>query len=699
MTREPPDIAPDPHTPGSAEAPVRGMRVLKAIEAMLTRADAWIERYVPATHNPLTQAGAIANTMLLVATVTGVLLLLWYVPSVQRAYASVAAMEAQPLGGGLVRALHRYSSDACVFFVVVHGLRIFMERRFTGARWLAWVTGILATLLLWSVGWTGYWLVWDQAGQLTATESARFLDALPIFIEPLARSFLTDASINSLLFLLVFFFHMLVPIALGVVLGLHISRVSRSRFLTTPPMTLWCTASLLVLSIAWPAGLHEAAAMGSVPRELVVDAWYLLPLWISGHLSTGALWSLTLGGLIAFVGVPWWMRAGRQRPSAVDEARCNACQQCITDCPYSAISLVPRTDGRAHLGRALVDPALCVGCGICAGSCDSSAIAIPWIEQQRLRLKVDGWAKEAARGEGPDRLLYACAEAAGGTFEVGGSGFTALAPGYRVIQVPCAGWVHALSVERALRKGFRHVTIAACPPEACRYREGTQWTQERMGGQREPGLRLDRVPADAVQILTHGRGRSAALIRDLHHRGDPSAPRTRHRWKALAAGALLATTSALIVGVASHVPLSVPGVPQGAALVVSFKHAASIAETCRQRSDEELESLPYHMRRRDVCERRRPPVSLMLEANGVVLDRRTIHPTGLWGDGFSLALLRFELEAGEHTVRVRLTEGEADSPWRWEDQRTLRLEAGTRTVVLFEAETGFTWHIPSQGDP
>ena len=87
----------------------------------------------------------------------------WYRPSVHQAYASVAATVG-PWAAGLMRSLHRYSSDAAMFFALVHALRLFFERRFTGPRWLAWVTGIVGLGVLWFVGWTGYWLVWDLRG-------------------------------------------------------------------------------------------------------------------------------------------------------------------------------------------------------------------------------------------------------------------------------------------------------------------------------------------------------------------------------------------------------------------------------------------------------------------------------------------------------------------------------------------------------
>ncbi len=127
------------------EPPVRGETVLAAIDRGFAFADRWIGRVVPARWNPLAHTGAIASVALMVAVVTGIPLLFWYVPSVHQAHAS---LEHMGLAGRLVRSLHRYSSDLCMMFAALHALRLFAARRFAGARWLAWMTGVLAVALL-----------------------------------------------------------------------------------------------------------------------------------------------------------------------------------------------------------------------------------------------------------------------------------------------------------------------------------------------------------------------------------------------------------------------------------------------------------------------------------------------------------------------------------------------------------------------
>ena len=69
-----------------------------------------------------------------------------------------------------------------------HGAE-FVTGRYRGARWFSWFTGIPLLWLVFPLGITGYWLVWDQLAQYVAIASSELLDVLPIFGDPMARNF------------------------------------------------------------------------------------------------------------------------------------------------------------------------------------------------------------------------------------------------------------------------------------------------------------------------------------------------------------------------------------------------------------------------------------------------------------------------------------------------------------------------------
>lgn len=634
------------------EPPIVLERPLRGLDALLQRIESGVAAVLPESLNPLAQTGAIANTTLIVAVVSGVVLLAWYSSSVHSAHASMDTMGAV---GQFVRALHRYSSDACMCFVLLHAIQIFAQRRFGGARWLAWVTGAMLVATLWLVGWLGYWLTWDERARQVALGTARVLDPLPLFADPLSRSFLTDDTVGSLLFFIVFFFHMLIPLAMGIALWLHITRLSRPHYLTSKRMTPWVLGTLAALSL-FGADLASPARMAVTPRGFRLDAWYLAPMWLTDRLGAGALWALLLVGAVVAYSIPWALSRGRAEPARVIEEKCNACERCVADCPYDAIRMMPRKDESECGLVATIDPSKCLGCGICAGSCDSAGIGLPWFDVVEKRHALD-----RDLGEEKKPVAFVCAESARPNL-----------PGWRVVVVPCAGWVHALTVQRVLRHGAEQALVVGCGPGACTYREGSKWAHERMEGRRAP-------------MLEQPSTSNASVVERFRHQTRATTRRT-----SLLAGIAIAAVACLFVWAGSRVRYALPASDEPQ-LIASFKHPGLAAETCRDLTEEEKRKTPPHMRPPKICERKRVAVRMRVSIDDVVVIERAYAPSGIWSDGNSLALERLPVSAGPHRVRIELGDT-PDAMWSHTDEHVLSFEPRTAHVVRFDKVEGFTWN-------
>lgn len=703
------------------EPTVRGEGLLRLGERAFLALDRLVARLIPReSWNPFARTGAIAMTTFLVASVTGVLLLLWYRASVNSAYDSVAAMGAQPFPAGLVRALHRYSSDACLFFATIHVLQVLFQRRFTGARWLAWVTGFLLMFMLWVVGWLGYWLIWDEQGQMVATASAEMLDVLPVFVDPLSRSFLVDEQVNSLLFFMVFFVHMLLPLGMGVLLWLHLVRVSRPRFLTDRMLTIWVLGSLLAVSLLLPPDLPGPARMGREPDSFTMDAWYLMPLTVAQRMSVGASWAVLIVVGMVGISVPWSLskRGQRRAPPAVDvPERCTACENCFHDCPYGAISMVPRTAGEMTIAtQAQVDPARCVGCGICNASCDTMGVGLPELPVSDARAQVRQWG-EAARAAGREEwLLVGCGTSAAAGLEVRATdGSCAALPGWRVMPAPCAGWLHATVAEMALRRGLQGVAVVACGPGECHFREGVRATEERITGARAPAVDGERSDPRRIEVLRLDRTRGKDLPRELaafqsrvraldgagatHGAAANGAAPSRRRIPrpvSLLGGVALAAVLTGVTWAGSSLTWhsAIPDTPR---LFLSFKHPGQFVEESPEISAEELANRPVHMRPVQSMARHRAPVRVRVDVDGVTVLERSYPPRGLWGDGNSIAVEPIEVAEGKHRVEVFLADGPppaAGAPEEWTHRADAELDFAPRDrrVVEFGREHGFRFH-------
>src|SRR5512135_152262 len=112
--------------------------------------------------------GTVAAALLLLLVLSGLPLLFLYVPSVERAYASVKDIEYVVSFGSWVRSVHRLSAHLMVVAVVLHLARVF----FTGAykngagqgqrREWNWVIGVAMLLTTLFLSFTRCLLRWDQ---------------------------------------------------------------------------------------------------------------------------------------------------------------------------------------------------------------------------------------------------------------------------------------------------------------------------------------------------------------------------------------------------------------------------------------------------------------------------------------------------------------------------------------------------------
>lgn len=696
----------DPNSPPVWNPPVevRGGAALRTVEFGGHALDRLVHRFLPPGLNPLSQLGAVANTCFLIALVSGILLLFWYSPSVHQAWASLEAMRANSFLGSLARSVHRYSSDACVLFILLHAARMFFARRFTGPRWLAWATGVGLLALVWGIGWSGYWLVWDVRAQHAALGTAKFIDQFPLLTEPLSRSFLTNESVPSLLFFVIFFTHMLGPLAVGIGLWIHLQRVNRSKLFTGRTLTLWITGSLIFLSMLVPATSGPAADMLVKAERFSLDWWYLWPLTLTDRLGGGLLWLIFLGTGLVTMSVPWWLARRREvtpvipltveapapvPAAAVDLPRCFGCTLCAKDCPFNAITMVPRGDGRKFSVQSSVDPDLCVACGVCAGACDSEAINLPFFSSRDVGPALQQWIREdAALGQSPMVALL-CAESAGGALAVDGAGRCPELPGYRIAQVPCVGWISAGLLERLLQAGATDVLVCGCADGDPNCREGIQWFRQRLAGEREPAFDPRKADPARVHFVQFDAARPAAFVAAANALRAGSLPTPNPapaRAKQVFGAALLATVLGLLTWLGTVLPYRTQHDTQPT-LVVSFNHGGQRVGQQSFTKEEAAKRLP-HMRNQVNLTRERVPVRLRVTVDGTVLHEHAYPAKGLSHDGPSLALERFPITPGTHDIMVALDDtGDGAFAHVWQGRQ--EFTAGRNRLILFETKSGF----------
>lgn len=466
------------------------LRVLRFADSAFNRLYTW--RY-----NPLYQSGTIAVAMLAVLIITGVWLLLFY--RIGAPWASVDAITRNLWTGNWVRGVHRYASDAALIAAVIHLFRMFGQGRAWGPRAIAWISGgvLLAVLLV--SAWTGFVMVWDTFGYQLAVAGGRMIDALPFFSEPVGRIFVGERPVPSAFFFLNLFLHVALPLGMGLILWIHVSRIARPTLLP-PKVLLWGSIALCTLiAVVWPLQMAPEADPFHLPSTAPADWWFGFWLPVTARVQEWFLWVVIVVVVALFLLAPKFSRPvpGDRAPSAVDKQLCTECGQCVVDCPYEAITLVERDDDRPSL-VAQVDPTRCVSCGICAGSCSPMGIGPPTRTGRNQLERTRAFMRTHETSSGKVVVL-------GCRYGAGAFSDRIVAAGADFQEMDCAGNLHSSVVEFLIRGGAGGVLVLSCPPRDCRNREGPGWSTQRLYHGREAELK-PRVDRDYLRVAYAGAG-------------------------------------------------------------------------------------------------------------------------------------------------------------------------------------------------
>jgi quinol-cytochrome oxidoreductase complex cytochrome b subunit len=130
--------------------------------------------------------GTSSAILFAILTVTGVVLMFLYVPSVERAYASVKDIEYAVAYGWFLRGLHRIGAHVMVFVVFFHMIRVFLTGGYKNGvaanqnRPINWIIGVVLLLSTLLLSFTGYLLPWDQLAFWAITVGTNIALAAPL---------------------------------------------------------------------------------------------------------------------------------------------------------------------------------------------------------------------------------------------------------------------------------------------------------------------------------------------------------------------------------------------------------------------------------------------------------------------------------------------------------------------------------------
>jgi quinol-cytochrome oxidoreductase complex cytochrome b subunit len=178
--------------------------------------------------------GTVSAALLLLLVVSGLPLLFLYIPSVERAYASVKDIEFVVTFGSWIRAVHRISAHLMVAAVFLHMVRVFLTGAYKNGvgrsqrrewNWVLGVAMLLATLFL---SFTGYLLPWDQLAYWAVTVGTNIASSVPAIGPTIRELLIGGRAIEQPTLIRFYVLHVLfLPMVVGFLFAYHMWRIRK----------------------------------------------------------------------------------------------------------------------------------------------------------------------------------------------------------------------------------------------------------------------------------------------------------------------------------------------------------------------------------------------------------------------------------------------------------------------------------------
>ncbi|MGK7345948.1 MAG: cytochrome b [Candidatus Nitrospinota bacterium M3_3B_026] len=190
--------------------------------------DEVFEKIVPAHLNFWSCFGGISFFLFISQAVTGMLLMVYYQPTIDQAHASVARIMNEVPFGWLIRGIHAWGANLMIVTILIHMTKIYISGIYKAPRELNWVVGATLFMLTLGLAFTGYLLPWTQLAYWATVVGTETPAAIPYIGEGLRFLMRGGEEIGQVTLTRFFAAHvMILPAVTGLVVVLHLAQIRR----------------------------------------------------------------------------------------------------------------------------------------------------------------------------------------------------------------------------------------------------------------------------------------------------------------------------------------------------------------------------------------------------------------------------------------------------------------------------------------
>jgi quinol-cytochrome oxidoreductase complex cytochrome b subunit len=178
--------------------------------------------------------GTLCFGAFLILVVTGILLMLYYHPSVPQAYTDMKDLQFVVSAGVFLRNLHRWSAHTMVLLVFAHMFKVFYRGAYRKPREFNWVVGVVLMIVTLLLSYTGYLLPWDQLAYWAITVGSNIMSAVPILGQKIRFLMLGGNTVNANALLRFYVLHcVILPLTAFLFIAIHFWRIRKDGGLYT----------------------------------------------------------------------------------------------------------------------------------------------------------------------------------------------------------------------------------------------------------------------------------------------------------------------------------------------------------------------------------------------------------------------------------------------------------------------------------
>ncbi|WP_455378111.1 cytochrome b N-terminal domain-containing protein [Petrachloros mirabilis] len=301
-----------------------------------------LDEPIPGGANWIYVFGSATLFLFCLQALTGMFLVLYYVPSPDSAYDTVQFIQHEVPFGWFVRGLHHWGASAVMAAIGLHLLQVYLYGAYKRPRELMWMVGVILLLFMMGFGFTGYLLPWDQNAYWATQVGTNMVASIPLIGDGLVRVLRGGDSLGALTLSRFFAVHTLflpAMIVCGIALHLFLLRrvgpagpwtpeESQQRSEPFYPRQVYMDAIVMlglfvmVVGLAWTLEFPLADRADPADHTFTpVPEWYFLFFYqllkyMSGPLEPLATWVLPTLFIFGLLLLPFLDRNPERRPSS-----------------------------------------------------------------------------------------------------------------------------------------------------------------------------------------------------------------------------------------------------------------------------------------------------------------------------------------------------------------------------------------------